>query len=60
MSAPNKRMQPTALSRVLLLVASFVKVFFPVSSVVSAVRRLMRGPLCGASSRHLKSFVLSH
>jgi hypothetical protein len=37
--------QPTALSRVFLLLVSFAKVSFPVSSVVSAVRRLMRGPL---------------
>lgn len=44
---PNKRMQPTALSRALLVVLSFVQVSFPVSSVGSAVRRLMRGPLDG-------------
>jgi hypothetical protein len=36
---------PTALSRVFLLVVSFVRVSFPVSSVVSAVRRLSPRPL---------------
>jgi hypothetical protein len=35
-------MQPTALSRALLLVVSFVRVSSSVSFVVSAVRRLMR------------------
>jgi len=45
-------MQPTALSRVFLLAASFAEVSSPVSSVVSAVRRLMRHPL-GRKTRHI-------
>ena len=42
---------PTALSRVLLLPVSSLKVPFPVSSAVSAVRRLMRDPLGGWTNK---------
>jgi hypothetical protein len=50
----NKRMQPTALPRVFLLPVSFVQMSSSASSIVSAVRRLMRGTLALMSVAALK------
>jgi hypothetical protein len=50
-SLPNQRMQPTGLSRILLLPVLLLKVSSPVLLFGSAARRLMRGPLGGKSKQ---------
>jgi hypothetical protein len=53
-----KRMQPTALSRALLLVVSFLGIFSSISAVVSAMRRLMRHSFSPLSNRDLRVLIM--